>query len=149
MADISTHRYGSGRAVPAGAPGDDRVPGLAWLIAAVFVAVELAVSDRYGFQQDELYFLVASHHLAFGYVDQPPLAVLLARTTDIFGVHPAAIRILPALAGGTITVIAARLAALFGAGRGGRALAALAIATAPVILGATHIGNTTPYDLLA
>jgi hypothetical protein len=45
------------------------VPSLAWLIAAVFVAVELAFSDRYGFLQDELYFLVAGHHLAFGYVD--------------------------------------------------------------------------------
>ena len=149
MTEISTHRSGAGRAAPAGAPHDDRVPGTVWLIAAVFVAVELAVSDRYGFQQDELYFLVASHHLAFGYVDQPPLAVLLARTTDIFGVHPTAIRILPALAGGTIIVIAAKLAALFGAGRGGRALAALATASAPVTLGATHIGNTTPYDLLA
>jgi Dolichyl-phosphate-mannose-protein mannosyltransferase len=148
-------------------PGDDRtarqttgdkVPRLAWVIAAVFVAVELVVSDRYGFQQDELYFLVASHHLAFGYVDQPPLAVLLARTTDIFGTNPTAIRILPALAGGAIVLIAAKLAALFGAGNGaggptgirnGRTLAALGTATAPVLLGATHIGNTTPYDLLA
>lgn len=131
------------------APAPDRLPKTVWLIAAIFVAVELAVSARYGFQQDELYFLVASHHLAFGYVDQPPLAVLLARTTDLFGMNPTAIRIPPALAGGAIVVIAARLAALFGAGRGGRVLAALATASAPVLLGATHIGNTTPYDLLA
>jgi hypothetical protein len=131
------------------APAPARLPKTVWLIAAIFVAVELAVSARYGFQQDELYFLVASHHLAFGYVDQPPLAVLLARTTDLFGTNPTAIRILPALAGGAIVVIAARFAALFGAGRGGRVLAALATASAPVLLGATHIGNTTPYDLLA
>jgi len=149
MAEASTYQSGTDRAAPADTPRDDRIPGVVWLIAAVFVAVELAVSDRYGFQQDELYFLVASHHLSFGYVDQPPLAVLLARTTDIFGVNPTAIRILPALAGGVIVVIAARLAALFGARRGGQGLAALAIATAPVVLGATHIGNTTPYDLLA
>ena len=95
---------------------DDRVPLAAWVIAAAYVVLELAVSDRYGFQQDELYFLVASHHLAFGYVDQPPLAVLLARTTDLFGVNPTAIRILPALAGGVIVVLAARLAALFDGG---------------------------------
>jgi 4-amino-4-deoxy-L-arabinose transferase-like glycosyltransferase len=129
-------------------PGD-RLPRVVWLIAAVFTALELVLSDRYGFQQDELYFLVASHHLAFGYVDQPPLAVLLARTTDIFGTNPTAIRILPALAGGAIVVIAARLAALFGAGRTGRVLAALGTATAPVLMGACHVGNTTPYDLLA
>jgi hypothetical protein len=128
---------------------DDRVPLAAWVIAAAYVVLELALSDRYGFQQDELYFLVASHHLAFGYVDQPPLAVLLARTTDLFGVNPAAIRILPALAGGAIVVLAARLAALFDGGRAARVIAALAVAIAPVFLGAMHVGNTTPYDLLA
>jgi hypothetical protein len=159
MNGLSAHRTGAGQtaAAPRKLPDDnaapashgDRVPRAVWLIAAVFVALELAVSDRYGFQQDELYFLVASHHLAFGYVDQPPLAVLLARTTDIFGTNPTAIRILPALAAGAIIVIAARLAALFGAGRGGRVLAALGTACAPVLMGACHIGNTTPYDLLA
>ena len=127
----------------------DRVPVLVWVIAAVFVAVELAVSDRYGFQQDELYFLVAGHHLAFGYVDQPPLAPLLTRITGILGVSPTAIRIIPALAGGAIVIMAARMAALFGAGRFGRVLAALAVACAPVIIGAVHVGNTTPLDLLA
>ena len=127
----------------------DRVPVLAWVIAAVFVAVELAVSGRYGFLQDELYFIVAGHHLAFGYVDQPPLAPLLTRITGLLGVSPTAIRIVPALAGGAIVVMSARLAALFGAGRFGRVLAALITACAPVLLGAVHIGNTTPLDLLA
>ena len=133
------------------APGtiSERVPVFAWLIAAVFVAVELAVSRRYGFQQDELYFIVAGRHLAFGYVDQPPLVPLLTRITDVLGVSPTAIRIIPALAGGAVVVIAARLAALFGAGRFGRVLAALATACAPIVIGATHIGNTTPLDLLA
>ena len=91
----------------------------------------LAVSGRYGFQQDELYFIVAGPHLAFGYVDQPPLAPLLARITDVLGVSPTAIRIIPALAGGGVVVIAARMAALFGAGRFGRVFAALATARAP------------------
>jgi Dolichyl-phosphate-mannose-protein mannosyltransferase len=134
---------------PAPAAGSDRVPLLAWLVGVVFVAVELAVSGRYGFQQDELYFIVAGHHLAFGYVDQPPLAPLLTRITDIAGVSPTAIRVIPALAGGAIVVAAARFAALFGAGRLGRVLAAVATACAPVLVGATHIGNTTPLDLLA
>jgi 4-amino-4-deoxy-L-arabinose transferase-like glycosyltransferase len=162
VTEMRTYRSADHRTAPE--TTDDKIPRLVWVIAAVFVAVELVVSDRYGFQQDELYFLVASHHLAFGYVDQPPFAVLLARTTDVFGVNPTAIRILPALAGGAIVLIAAKLAALFGAGartsapsgpanpsgiRDGRVFAALGMATAPVLLGATHIGNTTPYDLLA
>jgi 4-amino-4-deoxy-L-arabinose transferase-like glycosyltransferase len=131
------------------APGSDRLPALAWVIAALFVAVELAVSGRYGFQQDELYFLVAGHHVALGYVDQPPLAPLLTRVTGVLGVSPTAIRIIPALCGGAIVVMAARQAALFGAGRLGRVLAALVMACAPVLLGAVHVGNTTPLDLLA
>jgi 4-amino-4-deoxy-L-arabinose transferase-like glycosyltransferase len=137
---------------PAPPPADsdaDRVPGLAWVIGAIFVAVELVVSGRYGFQQDELYFLVAGHHLAFGYVDQPPLAPLLTRITGVLGVTPTAIRIIPALCGGAVVVMAARQAALFGAGRAGRVLAALVTACAPVIIGAVHVGNTTPLDLLA
>jgi hypothetical protein len=141
---------------PAGGPAahtpvrrSDRVPLLAWLTGAVFVMVELAVSGRYGFLQDELYFIVAGHHLAFGYVDQPPLGPLLTRSTAVLGVSPTAVRIIPALAGGAVVIMAARLAALFGAGRFGRVLAALTMACAPILLGAVHIGNTTPLDLLA
>jgi hypothetical protein len=125
------------------------VPGLAWLIAAVFVALELALSGRYGFLQDELYFIEAGRHLAFGYVDQPPLAPLLTRVTDVLGVSPTAIRIAPALAGGAVVVLAARFAALFGAGRLGRVLAALLTACAPLVLALAHLGITEPIDLLA
>jgi Dolichyl-phosphate-mannose-protein mannosyltransferase len=142
-------RIGASRPATKQASPDDRVPLPAWLIAAAYVVLELAVSDRYGFQQDELYFLAATHHLAFGYVDQPPLAVLLARTTDLFGTAPIAIRILPALAGGAVVLLTARLAALFDGGREARVIAALAAAIAPIFLGAMHNGNTTPYDLLA
>jgi len=143
-------------AVPALSPApqapvtrSDRVPVLAWVIAGVFVAVELTVSARYGFQQDELYFIMAGRHLAFGYVDQPPLTPLLTRITGVLGVSPTSARIIPALAGGAVVVAAARLAALFGAGRPGRVLAALTTACAPVVIGAVHLGNTTPLDLLA
>jgi hypothetical protein len=127
----------------------DRLPGIVWLIAAVFVALEVALSDRYGFLQDELYFIVAGHHLAFGYVDQPPLTPLLDRITGVLGVSPTAVRILPALAGGAVVVLAARFAALFGAGRFGRIMAALTTACAPVIYALAHLGITEPFDLLA
>jgi len=104
---------------------------LAWLIAAAFVVVELAVSGRYGFMQDELYFVEATRHLAFGYVDQPPLTLLLTRVAELPGLSPTAIRIIPALAGGAVVVAAARFAALFGVDQLGRVLATITMACTP------------------
>jgi 4-amino-4-deoxy-L-arabinose transferase-like glycosyltransferase len=135
--------------LPVPVPGSGRLPGPVWGIAAVFVAAELAVSGRYGFLQDELYFIEAGRRLAFGYVDQPPLAPLLTRVTGVLGVSPTAIRIVPALAGAAVVVIAARLAALFGAGRFGRILAALLTACAPLVVALAHLGITESPDLLA
>lgn len=128
----------------------DRLPSLVWVIAALFVALELAVSSRYGFLQDEMYFIVAGHHLAFGYVDQPPLTPLVNRaTTGFLGVNPTAVRIVPALAGGLVVVAAAKFAALFGAGRFGQVVAALVTACSPLVLALAHLGITEVLDLLA
>ena len=125
------------------------MPLLAWLIAAVFVAVELAVSGRYGFMQDELYFIEAgpiSRSATWTSRRSPRCS---PGVTGMLGVSPTAVRIIPALAGGAVVVMAARFAALFGAGRFGRVLAALTTACAPVLLAAAHVDNTTPLDLLA
>ena len=143
----------AGEAEPAGPEHSgrvsDRLPALVWVIAALLVALELAVSARYGFLQDEMYFIVAGHHLAFGYVDQPPLTPLVNRITGIFGINPTAVRIVPALAGGLVVVAAAKFAALFGAGRFGRVLAALITACTPLVLALAHLGITEALDLLA
>jgi 4-amino-4-deoxy-L-arabinose transferase-like glycosyltransferase len=121
-----------------------------WIAAAVFVAVELAVSARYGFHRDELYFVVAGRHLAAGYVDQPPLAPLLTRVaTALFGTSPSAVRVFPALAGGAVVVMTGAIARVLGARGPAQTLAAVAMGCAPVTLAAAHLANTTVYDLLA
>src|SRR5262249_54733590 len=134
---------------PETAPAAGRLPALVWVLAAVCVPFERALSGRYGFLQDELYFIEAGRHLAFGYVDQPPLAPLLTRVTDVLGVSPAAVRIVPALAGAAVVVIAARFAVLFGAGRARRVLAAPPPPGAPPVLAVSHLGITASPDLLA
>ena len=84
-----------------------------WWVAAVAAAafgMEMAVSARYGYDRDELYFLAAGHHPAFGYVDQPPLTPLLARVTAAAtGSTLAGFRVLPALVLAALVVLTAAM----------------------------------------
>ncbi|MGH3254672.1 MAG: glycosyltransferase family 39 protein [Streptosporangiaceae bacterium] len=135
-------------------PPDPAVParppwaGIA-LIAAVAFAVEMAVGARYGYDRDELYFLAAGRHLAFGYVDQPPLTPLLARiSAAVTGNTLVGFRVLPALAMAALVVATAAMSRLLGAGRTGQLLAALAAATCAEYLGAMHELTTTTPDFV-
>src|SRR6266480_915460 len=67
---------------------------------AVALLVHLLTNGRYGYFRDELYYIACGRHLAFGYVDQPPLSILLLRLSQVLlGDSLFAIRLLPALAG--------------------------------------------------
>ena len=132
------------------APRPDRVPwlGIALIATAAF-AVEMAVSARYGYVRDELYFLAAGQHLAFGYVDQPPLTPLLARVSAIAsGNTLVGLRVLPALGLAALVVATAAMSRQLGAGRAGQLLAALAAATCGEYLGAMHELTTTTPDFV-
>src|SRR3974390_3949840 len=70
------------------------------LIAACKRVVHFYAGHRYGYLGDELYYLACSRHLAWGYVDQPPLiAVIGWAGRHTLGQSLLAIRFLPALAG--------------------------------------------------
>jgi hypothetical protein len=113
------------------------------------VAGLLAVSGAYGFHGDEMYFVVAGQHPAFGFVDQPPLTPLLsAASVGLFGVSPTAVRILPALEMGLIVVLIALIVGDLGGTRRAQTLAAMTAALSGY-LGAGHLDTTTEPDLLA
>jgi len=42
-------------------------------LASCKLLVQLAGINHYGFFRDELYYIACGQHLAWGYVDQPPL----------------------------------------------------------------------------
>jgi hypothetical protein len=119
------------------------------LIAAAAFAMEMAVAARYGYHRDELYFLAAGQHPAFGYVDQPPVTPLLARLTAVLsGNSLIALRLVPALALAGLVVATAAMSRMLGAGRAGQVLAALAAATCAEYLGAMHLLTTTVPDMV-
>ncbi len=138
------------RPAPAEPARPTRAPwlGIA-LIAATAFGAEMAVSARYGYARDELYFLAAGHHLAFGYVDQPALTPLLARISSAAtGDTLAGFRVLPALGLAALVVATAAMSRQLGAGRTGQLLAALAVATCGEYLGAMHELTTTMPDFV-
>src|SRR5437773_1961053 len=80
--------------------------------------VHLLTNGRYGYFRDELYYIACGQHLAFGYVDQPPLSILLIRVSQtLFGDSLFAIRFFPAVASAVIVVLAGAIAREMG-GRG-------------------------------
>src|SRR5713226_3587479 len=103
--------------------------GIAAIAAAAF-ALEMAVSARYGYHRDELYFLAAGQHPAFGYVDQPSLTPLVARAEAVlFGNSLVGLRVLPALALSALALLTAAMSRILGAARAGQLIAALAAAS--------------------
>lgn len=126
-----------------------RLPVGVWVSAIGVVALLSVLSSRYGFHRDELYFVVAGRRLAWGYVDQPPLTPLVARISEILlGTSPIALRVLPALAVGIITLLAALMARRFGGGRGAQVFAAFTTAFTGVLLGIGHLLSTAVFDYL-
>src|SRR6201997_5497354 len=92
------------------------------VLIAVFsmtaLLVHLLTNGRYGYFRDELYYIACSRHLAFGYVDQSPLSILLLHLSQVLlGNSLFAIRLLPALAGAATVAITGLIARELG-GRG-------------------------------
>jgi hypothetical protein len=81
------------------------------LVLAIALAkflLHLIFNNRYGYFRDELYYMACGDHLAWGYVDQPPVIPFLVRISrSILGDSLRSIRFVPALASSAVIVLAA------------------------------------------
>jgi 4-amino-4-deoxy-L-arabinose transferase-like glycosyltransferase len=141
---------GAGGAGPVAAP----LPGCGWppvtAIAAGLAGLLVAFSGRYGYHRDELYFLAAGRHLAWGYPDQPAFVPLLARLMS--GLAPGSLVVLrlpSAVAAAALVLLTALIARELGAERRAQVIAAACIAVAPLVIGSGHLLSTTTFDLPA
>src|SRR5262249_10668602 len=117
-------------------------------IAGGSVLVLGVLGSRYGYHRDELYFLAASRHLALGYVDQPPVAVLVAWLNRVaFGNTLVGLRVVPALVIGAVVAITGLIARELGSSRFAQGFAAGCVASSALLV-VGHLEGPTVYDAL-
>lgn len=129
---------------------------LFWTATRIVMALALAklllhllTYRGYGIFRDELYYMACGRHLAWGYVEFPPLIALLTRAvTAVLGETLFAVRLLPALAGTVLVVITAMIARELGGGRFAQGLAGLSVICAPGWLGGDHTLCTPAFEPL-
>ena len=104
-------------------------------LGLVALALHLFANGGYDYFRDELYFIACGNHLAWGYVDQPPLVPLIARLSRLaFGNSLAGFRLVPALAAAGLAALTAEAAGRLGGGLFARWLAGIAILAAPTFV---------------
>jgi 4-amino-4-deoxy-L-arabinose transferase-like glycosyltransferase len=120
-------------------------------VAAALAGVLIAATafGPYGWFIDEFYYLACARHLAWGYVDHPPLSVfILAATRSALGESMTAVRLPVALAAAATVLVAGRIARRLGGGRRAGWLAALAVATSPMTFVMDSFFSMNAFELL-
>lgn len=120
-----------------------------WGLAATKLLIHFADNawGGYGYFRDELYYLACSHHLAAGYVDQPPVSIfLLALNRLVLGDSIFALRFLPAIAGAAVVFLAGLIARELGGGKFAVFLAAAATLISPSYLSSDAYYSMNAYD---
>ena len=102
----------------------------------------------YGIFRDELYFIVCGRHLAWGYVDQPPVIPLVARISELlFGLQSLALfRTFASLAGAAEVAMTGLLAWRMGASLWAQALAMTGILLAPMAMASDATFSTSTFE---
>ncbi|MEV6807714.1 glycosyltransferase family 39 protein [Streptomyces sp. NPDC051132] len=135
-------------------PPPDRPTPVPWrpvsLTAAAMTVCLLALATRHGYHVDELYTRVASRHLAWGYIDQPPLVALVAKAeTAVFGDNLLGFRVVPALLASVAVLLAPLIARELGGGSRAQTLAACMAFASGVVMFTGHIMGTNNWDELS
>jgi hypothetical protein len=118
-------------------------------LALVKLFIHLFTSSGYGFFRDEFYYIACSDHLDWGYVDQPPLSILLLwGARKILGDSLFAVRFLPAVAGALTVYLVGLMTRELGGARFAVVLAMVAAIVVPEYLGLTHVFSMNSFDVL-
>src|SRR6185369_4751020 len=109
--------------------------GIILVIALAKLFFHCYFNNRYGYFRDEFDYMACGDHLAWGYVDQPPLIPFLIHLSRaVLGDSLRAIRFIPALATSLLVVQAALIARELGGKTYAMLLTAVTILIAPQYL---------------
>lgn len=130
-------------------PGFRRDTWPIWALGLINVALHMAFANGYGIFRDELYYLVCSERLDWGYVDHPPFSIgLLALQRALLGDSLYAIRFLPSLAAGLAVVLFGLIAREMGGGRYAQVLASVTALVMPAYHGMSSFYSMNSLDVL-
>jgi 4-amino-4-deoxy-L-arabinose transferase-like glycosyltransferase len=119
------------------------------LIAVIDFVAHMAFANNYGYFRDELYYIAAGQHLAFGYVDFPPMIALLAAAMHVIsGDNLIALHVVSALVGSLLVVVGGMLARELGGGRFAQFLSALGTSAVIVFMATGSIFSMDILDAL-
>ena len=109
--------------------------GIVLAIALAKLLFHCYFNNRYGYFRDEFDYMACGDHLAWGYVDQPPMIPFLIHICRaVLGDSLRSVRFIPALASSLLVVQTAVLAREFGGRRFALLLSAVTILVAPQYL---------------
>src|SRR6266478_4889136 len=119
------------------------------LLALANFLLHLYFNDRYGYFRDELNYMACGDHLAWGYVDHPPLIPLLIKLSRLLlGDSLRSIRFIPALATSAAVILTAITARELGGRRFAMVLSALAFIAVPIYLNDGSVMTTNCLEPL-
>src|SRR4051812_3125926 len=120
-----------------------------WFVAAGLLVLLILTSSRYGWHRDELYFVVAGRHPAWGYPDQPSLTPLLsAALYHLGGGSLVVLRLASALASAATVVLTGVIAGLLGGSDRARLLASGMWAAGAAAMLTGHLVSTATFDVM-
>lgn len=119
------------------------------VLAVIHFVIHAVTNGNYGIFRDEFYYIACSDHLAWGYVDHPPLSIaLLSLSRTALGDSVHAIRFLSGLSGAVLVFLAGVIARELGGRSFAQILAAVCTMISPLVLVTTGFFSMNAFDLL-
>src|SRR5262245_7102797 len=119
------------------------------ILSLAILGLHLATSHGYGYFRDEFYYLACTDHLAAGYVDHPPLSILLLwLSRRMLGDSLPALRFLPAVAAALTVWFTGKMVRELGGSLFAVLLAGLCIIAVPTYLGLDFFYSMNCFDVL-